>query len=151
METVTIGCRLPSGITLEVGYTTVVQGSGGAPYVRYRKNADYQEFTLKGTGQHLLLRDALGKPLGQALPGKRDLPPYINHGVPADLWNRWTREHADSPLLKGGQLFVIPKPTDAAAAAKDAKAMSPALFEPLDPGAKFNVEHNAIEKRVDEE
>lgn len=61
------------------------------------------------------------------------------------------KEHADSPLLTNGQLFVVPKPADAVAVTKDAKAMSPAIFEPLDPAAKFNVELHAIEKRQDDE
>jgi hypothetical protein len=151
METVTIGCRLPSGIELEVGYETSVTGTGGAPFARYRKLADYQSVRLKGTNQHLLLREPGTGKILQSLPGKRDREPFLNPNVPADFWERWCKEHADSPLLKTGQLFVVPKPADTKSVVADAKATSPALFEPLDPGAVFNVEMNAISKRVDEE
>lgn len=149
-DTVTIGCRLPNGIELEVGYETTVVGSGGAPYTRYRKLSDYKAVRLKGTGQHLILRDPLGKPVGQTLPGKRDAEPFYNHGVPVDFWQRWVSEHKDSPLLLKGQLFVVPKPGDTAAVTKDAKAISPNIFQPLDPTQPFKTETHAIEKRADD-
>lgn len=149
-DTVSIGCRLPNGTTLEVGYTTSVQGKGGAPYAMFRKNADYAAVTLKGTNQHLIIRDPLGRPL-VTLANQRDKDPYINHGVPADLWNRWCKEHAESWLLKSGQLFVIPKPADTAAVTNDAKATSPAILEPVDTSVPFKVEGNSLEKRRDDE
>jgi hypothetical protein len=150
METVRIGCRLPNGITLEVGYQTSVKGSGGAPFVQYRKLADYKAITLKGTNQHLIVRDAAGKPL-MTHASQRGREPFINENVPADFWQRWVAEHKDSPLLTGGQLFVVPKPADAKAVGADAKATSPALFEPMDPTQSFRVEGNVLEPRKDDE
>jgi hypothetical protein len=150
-DTVIVGCRLPSGITLEVGYTTVVTSAGGAPYARYTKGADYQAITLKGTNQHLLVREAGTRKILTVLPGKRDREPYINHGVPKDFWDRWCKEHAESPLLKTGQIFVIPKPADQAAVTKDAKAMGPAIFEPLSQTEKMKIDGVDLTRRADDE
>jgi hypothetical protein len=152
MDTVTIGCRLPNGYCIEVGFSVNVPGAGGASFAMYQKHEDYAAFTLKGTNQHLILRDPLGKPL-TTLASQRDREPFINLGVPADLWNRWTRENPKNWALRTGQIFLIPK-ADAAtvkAVSADAKATSPAILEPLDPTAKFNVEGTVLEKRRDEE
>ena len=149
-ETITIGCRLPNGLTIEVGYTTTQRGAGGTPYVAYIKGADYQKFTLKGTNQHLHIRGPNGKVLA-TLPSARDREPYINVGVPKDLWDRWSKEHQDSWLLKSGQLFVVPKPADTKAVVADAKATSSAIFEPLDPSKPFRVAGNEVSKRIDDD
>jgi len=148
-ETVSIGCRLPNGITLEVGYTVSHNRQGGAPFARYQKNKDYATFTLKGTNQHLIIRGPDGRPFATA-PARRGREPYINLNVPKDLWDRWCKEHQDSPLLTGGQLFVVPKLDDAKAAGLDAQAKAPALFEPMDPGTSMKIEDNTIARRVDE-
>ncbi len=107
--------------------------------------------TLKGTGQHLFVRDPQSRKVLTTLPGRRDAQPYLNQ-VPKDFWDRWTKEHPDTWLLKSGQLFVIPK-TDAAtvkAVTTDAKAISPEIFQPLDTREPFKVEDHSISKREDE-
>jgi hypothetical protein len=115
----------------------------------YRKGADYQSVTLRGTNQHLHVRGPDRKIL-VTLPSARDREPYINAGVPKDLWDRWSKEHADSWLLKSGQLFVVPKPADAKAVAAEAKATSAAIFEPLDPTATVKLDDHTIARRTDD-
>jgi hypothetical protein len=151
-DTVSIGCRLPNGLKLEVGYQTSHQGAGGAPFVMYRKSADYATFTLKGRNQHLLVRNPVGK-IVTTLASQIGLEPVITHGVPADLWQRWSKEHADSWLLKSGQIFVLPK-TDAAtvkAVTTDAKAISPNILEPLNPKEVMKIDSVSIQRRVDDD
>jgi hypothetical protein len=150
-EFINVGRRLPSGITLEVGYVTTAQGSGGAPFVRYRTLADYTAVTLKGTSQHLLVRDPGTRKVLTTLPGCRNAEPYINQ-VPKDFWDRWCKEHPGSWLVTSGQLFVIPKPDAATvkAVTTDAKAKSPEIFQPLDSKVPFKIEDHSISPRVDE-
>lgn len=151
-DTVSIGCRLPNGLTLEVGFTVNVRGAGGAPYARFQKHADYQAVTLKGTNQHLILRDAQGKPL-VTLANARDKEPFVNHGISKDFWERWCKENAHNWALRSGQIFAVPKPDAATvkAVAADAKAQSAAILEPLDTSVPFKAEGNALEKRKDDE
>jgi hypothetical protein len=151
-DTVSIGCRLPNGLTLEVGYSVNAPGSAnGAPFARYQRHADYAQFNLKGLNQHSLLRDPNTRRILTTLASQRDREPVVSQ-VPADLWQRWKKEHANSWLLKSGQVFEIPK-TDAAtvkAATKDAKAVSPAIFEPIDPAVAMKLGENILTKRADE-
>ncbi len=148
-EVVTVGCRLPNGLKLEVGYSTSQQGAGGAPFVMYRKGADYQTFTLKGTNQRLFVRGPDGKIL-TTLVSARDKEPYLNQGVPKDLFDRWCAEHRDAWVLKSGQVFLVPKPADTAAVMKDAQATSANILEPLDPSKTFKIDGMEINRRTDD-
>jgi hypothetical protein len=150
-ETVSIGCRLPNGYRLEVGFSVNDPGKGGAPFALYRKHEDYQVFVLKGLNQRSLLRDAQGKPFATA-PAQIGREPFINQGVPKDFWDRWVKENPRSWALKTGQIFLVPK-TDTSttkAVVLDAKAKSPEVFAPLDPGVTMKIEANEISKRIDE-
>lgn len=152
MELVTVGCRLPSGMTLEIGYTANVRGGNGRqPFARYSKNRDYQSFTLKGTNQHLLVRDPQTRKVLTLLPGRQNAEPFINQ-VPKDIWDRWCKEHAGSWLLVQKQLFVVPKNDGAEieAVSLDAQATSKPIFQPLDPASVIDFDGAKVEKRTDE-
>lgn len=151
METVAVGCRLPNGLKLEVGFSVNDKGNGGAPFAMVRKHDNYASFVLRGTNQHLIVRDPTRKPVA-VLPNQRNREPYINQ-VPKDFWERWVKENSKSWHLTSGQIFVIPK-TDAStvkAATIDAAAKSKPVFDPLDPSQTMKLENNAITKREDEE
>jgi hypothetical protein len=152
MEMVNVGCRLPNGVTLEIGYTASVKGQGrGAPFARYSKNPDYQSFTIKGANQHLLVRDPSTRKIVTTLPARRTSQPFINQ-VPKEFWDRWNKEHPASWYLASGQLYVIPK-TDAEtveAVTIDAQAKSDPIFRPLDPMQVVDLDGAKIEKRTDE-
>jgi len=152
-ETVSIGCRLPAGIELEIGYTVSAQGGGGVPFARVQRLANYHSVTLKGTNQSMRVRDPESGRILTTLPSRRDPAPYLNHGVPKDFWTQWVAEHPDSWLIKSGQLFVVPQPDKATvtAASLDAKATSAEILQPVDPTVPFKVEDVEITKRDDAE
>lgn len=153
-EVVSVGCRLPNGLRLEVGVKAGGHGKegGGAPFAMVIKGEDYATHLLKGTNQHLIVRDPTRKPVA-VLPNALNREPYINTDVPKALWERWCRENAKSWHLTTGQIFLIPK-NDAStvkAVALDAAAKSPNIFEPLDPSKKMKVGNDLIMKREEEE
>ncbi len=87
------------------------------------------------------------------LPSARGREPFINTGVPKDLWERWKRENADNWALTSGQIFEISK-NDAAtvkAISTDAKAMSLPVFEPVDPKVAMKIEGAEFSKRTDDD
>lgn len=152
METVTIGCRLPNGLKLEVGFAVNDKGNGGAPFAMVRKLDSYGTYTLRGTNQHLIVRDQTRKAVA-VLPNQRGREPFINPNVPKDIWERWAKDNAKSWHLTSGQVFLVPK-NDAStvkAVALDAAAKSTPLFDPLDQSEKMQLENTAITKREDEE
>lgn len=158
METVSVGCRLPNGLRLEVGFSVSQKGEGGAPFAMVRKLDSYQTYLLRGTNQHLIVRDPTRKAIA-VLPNQRGREPFINHGVPKDLWDAWVKANSDkngkpiSWFLTSGQIFLVPKtdPSTIKAASVDAAGRSKPIFEPLDPAEKMQLENNAITKREDEE
>lgn len=152
METVSIGCRLPNGLKLEVGFSVSDKGNGGAPFAMVRKLENYATYTLRGTNQSLIVRDQTRKAVA-VLPNQRGREPFINANVPKDVWERWFKDNAKSWFVTSGNVFLVPK-NDAStvkAVALDAAAKSKPLFEPLDPAEKMQLENNAITKREDEE
>ena len=151
-EVVSVGCRLPNGLKLEVGFSVSDKGSGGAPFAMVRKLDNYATFTLRGTNQHLIVRDQTRKAVA-VLPNQRNREPFINPNVPKDVWERWVKENPKSWHLMSGQVFLVPK-NDAStvkAVALDAAGKSKPLFDPLDPSEKMQLENTAITKREDEE
>lgn len=151
-EVVSVGCRLPNGLKLEVGFSVNEKGNGGAPFAMVRRHESYASHVLRGTNQHLIVRDQTRKPVA-VLPNQRGREPFINHNVPKDLWERWAKENAKSWHLTSGQIFLVPKNdvNTAKAAALDAAGKSKAIFEPLDPTEKMKLEAVEIAKREDEE
>jgi hypothetical protein len=146
---VSIGCRLPNGLKMEVGYQTSHHGAGGAPFSQVRKGADYQTYTLKGRNQHMFVRGPDRKIL-TTLASQIGLDPVITQ-VPADFWQRWSREKKDSWLLKSGHVFLVPKPSDLKAVSTDAKAISPNILEPLNPKEVMKIGDMEIKRRVDDD
>jgi len=150
-ETVSIGCRLPNGIRLEVGVKASHVGNGGAPFAMVVKGDDYEQVLLRGTNQHLIVRDQRRAPVA-VLPNQREREPYINHNISKAFWDRWCKENAKSWHLTSGQLFVVKNnPSEIKAAAIDAAAKSKPLFQALDPKEVMKLENVEIAKREDEE
>ncbi len=151
METVSIGCRLPNGLKLEVGFAVSEKGNGGAPFAMVRKLDTYATFSLRGTNQHLIVRDQTRKPVA-VLPNQRGREPFINPNVPKALWDQWVKDNPKSWHLTSGQIFLVPKndPNTVKAAALDAAGKSKPIFEPLDPAEKMQLENAAIAKFEEE-
>jgi hypothetical protein len=152
-ETVSVGCRLPNGLKLEVGFSVSQKGNGGAPFAMVTKAENYASHILRGTNQSLIVRDPQTRKPVAVLPNQLNREPFINHGVPKEFWERWCKDNAKSWHLTSGQIFFVPKADEstAKAATMDAKAKSGAIFEPLDPSKKMQLENNVLTKREDEE
>lgn len=85
MSTVTISCKLPSGIWMAVGEEKPVRING------------WNQNTIVGADHG------------------------ITENVPAALWEAWSKEHAESKLVKGGFIFASKNEKEAKAKAKDNK------------------------------
>lgn len=97
-ETVTVGCRLPHGIVMEVGYsTTIAVGNGTAP--QYRQTEKYRRVVIKGT--HSNNRPGI-QPVMLLRP-----EPGITEGVPKAVVDEWLKAHP--VFLANGSIFVVPK------------------------------------------
>lgn len=151
-EVVSVGCRLPNGLKLEVGFKVNERGDRGAPFAMVRKLDSYASFTLRGTNQSLIVRDQTRKPV-TVLPNPKTREAYINPNVPKELWERWAKDNAKSWHLTSGQIFLVPK-NDAStvkAVSLDAAAKSAPLFQPLDPAEKMKLENNVLTQLEKEE
>lgn len=151
-ETVCIGCRLPNGLKLEVGFTVNNKGTGGAPFAMVVKSDAYRTFTLKGTNQHMLIRNGENKIVAQT-PRHLNAEAYINRNVPKALWDRWVQENPKSYHLRTKQIFVAPKvdPATIRAASLDAAAVSSNLIEPIDKSKTMKIGDAEMSARVDED
>lgn len=154
-EMVSIGCRLPNGIQLEVGFSVSQKGEGGAPFAMVTKQENYRQQLIKGTNQHLIVRDQTRKAVA-VLPNQMNREPYITQ-VPKSFWDEWVRKNPKSWHLTSGNIFVVPKASlnevkaTVQATALDAAAKSAPIFEPMDPSKKMKIEDVTIVKREDEE
>jgi hypothetical protein len=151
-ETVCVGCRLPNGLKLEVGFSVNNKGVGGAPFAMVVKSDSYRSFTLKGTNQHMLIRNAENKVVAQT-PRHLNAEPYINRNVPKGVWDRWVQENPKSYHLRTKQIFLVSKvdPTTIRAASLDASAVTSNLIEPIDKSKKVKIGDAEMSARVDED
>jgi hypothetical protein len=129
-EMIRIGCRIPNGIKLEVGYTaTFMNPLNNRPVARYERQANYKALHIAGTRLHTreMRRQGIAVP---AMPNPK--PAFTE--VPKDFWDAWKAAHVGSTLISSGMLFEAKgDKNNAQAAAVDAMAKSPGVFEPMDP------------------
>lgn len=104
-ETVTVGCRLPHGLKLEVGYKVTRKGSDGKVFANYERQANYASYVLKGSNEHVQGARAQGI----LLPAVTAPQAFINKNVPKDLWDQWVKEHGEKNwYFTSGNIFVVP-------------------------------------------
>lgn len=128
-ETVIIGCRLPSGITLEVGLQTLAANAKGELFTMVKKLDNYQKIVLKGWHHH--------NTTGLQMPaGMNSQRPFLNRGVSKAAWEEWKRTHLKSWLLKNKILFEARDEADAQVKALEAVDGTPTMLMPLDPEKK---------------
>jgi hypothetical protein len=121
-DTVTVGCKLPNGIVLDLYGPRTPDRAQVAPQL-------LKSFTLKGSrfptddnGVARATWDVVGGSTGFGL----------TENVPADFWNAWLEAHKESELVTNGIVFAVPTLDDAKSeGAKRADTKSG--FEPLDP------------------
>lgn len=100
-----VGCKLPSGITLEL-----VQ-----PGKDWNPAPTGQRVTLKGANS---VRDP------GLLGGSQFEHPYSLTAVDASFWESWLKANRDMKFVKDGQIFAVPEKGTAEAAKQSAKAMA---------------------------
>lgn len=133
-ETVTIGCKLPAGLRLEVGYK-IVKNRPDSIEGRAVKGDNYAMHIIRGWNHHSA---AMRKQLADAkssmgVPHGLNTTPYLNRNVPKALWAEWKRAHPDSWLLKNKLLFEVASGDELSAASQVAEsADTPKVFEPID-------------------
>lgn len=121
--TVIIGCRLPSGITLEVGLQTQEKNAEGKLHTMVKRLDNYERIVLKGWHHH--------NTTGLQMPaGVQSNRPYLNRGVSKAAWEEWKKTHANSWLLRNQVLFEAANEADAQVKSLDA-AQAPTLLAPI--------------------
>jgi hypothetical protein len=121
--TVIIGCRLPSGITLEVGLQTREKNSDGKLVTMVKRLDNYERIVLKGWHYH----NTTGLQMPAGMQSER---PYLNRGVSKAAWEQWKLEHAGSWLLKNNILFEADSEAEAQGKAIDF-AKAPTILAPI--------------------
>lgn len=128
MDVITVGCRLPHGLTLEVGLSPPVT-KDGRMVRRHARKPDYAVFVLKGVNQ----KTAEARRLSIPIVAMASTEPEMNE-VPADIWDRWKKEYAQTwkAFKDNGSLFEVKDKGDTKAATLDAMAHRDG-FAPLNP------------------
>jgi hypothetical protein len=121
-ETVIIGCKLPSGIILEVGYSVDEKTS------IVKQGPNYKKIALRGWHAHT----AEARKTGLQLPAGMSMRPFLNRGIDKAAWDEWKRTHAGSWLLKNEILFEAKDEASAALRVAEGDD-TPAPFAPIDP------------------
>jgi hypothetical protein len=137
IETVTIGCKLPAGLKIEVGLQTV-EVIDGKRVTSLKRLPDYQSFILRGWNHHTseMRKQLVESKSTMGVPHGMNTRPFLNRGVPKALWERWKDEHKASWLLKNELLFEVAAGDEASAALRIHESDStPKIFEPVDPNA----------------
>lgn len=138
-EVVTLGCRLPAGMVLEVGLQTTVNGGPlNRPIAQIKQLPNYKRVVLKGTHEHT----AETRRMNVQVPSILNPKPFINRNISKDFWEEWKKDHPGSYLLAQGLIFEIKgDAASAKAAAIDAMAQ-PAILQPIDPSKKLRIGPN---------
>lgn len=127
-ETVIIGCRLPNGLVLEIGYESVTTQDNGKINTQVKRLENYKRIVLKGWNAHT---EELRKQEIQ-VPAAMNTRPYLNRGVSKAAWMQWVKDHAGSWLIKNGILFEAKGEADAQAQAFDIGKDKLTVLAPLD-------------------
>lgn len=120
-DTIIIGCKLPNGLILEVGYE-IEKGTG-----QKIMGADYAKIVLRGWNEHT----ASARQQGIQTPSPTHLLPYLNRGVSKAAWNAWKTAHPKSWLLKNEILFEAADEASAQIRLMEADS-TPAILAPID-------------------
>jgi predicted phage tail protein len=133
-EMVKIGCKLPQGMILEVGYSVVTQGKDGGKSISVHQHDDYQRVRVKGWTHVDGSKQAYHS--GLLLPPNTSLsnPQVAVTDVPAAFFARWKKEHAAmwKKLTGSGVMFEVADEASAKSAVALAKTVKSG-FEAKDP------------------
>ncbi len=135
-DTVTIGCKLPAGIKLEIGLqTTVKDDASGRPLTSVIRTEAYESVIIRGWNHHSIdMRKQLAlSKSGAGVPHGMNTQPFLNRNVPKAFWEQWKKEHPRSWLINNDILFEVASGDEAGAALRISEAeKTPAIFMPID-------------------
>lgn len=123
MELIRIGCKLPSGLWLEVGVEHTEGAWGGVV-----NGPKYAKVLLNGTHAEWMKKAPTIQPVASLNPepGLTDIPKAI--------WDAWIEGMGKShPARLNNLIFVVPKQKEEATAVLQAVESLRSGFEPLDP------------------
>lgn len=132
---VTIGCKLPAGLVLEVGLQTLERNSDGKMVPMVKKLPNYARHVIRGWNHHSAAarKQLIDAKSSTGVPHGTNTQPYLNRNVPKALWEQWKKDHPGSWLFKNQLLFEVANGDEASAALKIAESAStPTVFEPID-------------------
>jgi hypothetical protein len=101
---ITVGCKLPQGVIMEVGYKVTPGGVVKGP--------NYKRVVLAGANQHSIITGAL------RTPSPRDLRPGITENVDEAVFDEWAKKGGVN-LVKNMLVYKAPNRSDAEAIAKE--------------------------------
>lgn len=126
--TVTVACKIPQGVVLQLcKKTEFVEDTQSGPRARVRFDKTGERVVIAGCGY----------PVGSPPKGYPERPPMadgyaLTHNVDADFWDEWLRQNERSPLVTSKMLFAHPTVDAARGEAQDHKGSRSGL-EPMDP------------------
>jgi len=128
-DTVTIGCKLPSGFVLQLFQMEPsfepVLGGGMRETQRARKVGD--DYPLNGYGFNIL-EASKGNLPGHSIVGGFG----ITNGVPREVWDKWYKDNEKSALVQNRVIFVADNESAAKGIAMETASVKSG-FEPIDP------------------
>lgn len=146
-EFVTVACKLPSGLMIEVGFEYPKDDRGGVMGANVTRSEGYRRFALNGSNSTLVMA-------GQ--PAELNPAPGITQ-VPKDIWDAWVAPPAKGsrggmgfrhPAVKNGLIVVVPAETDADTVRMSLETRRSGL-EPLDPNKlPADIEEAPVDGRV---
>jgi hypothetical protein len=134
-EVVTIGCKLPAGLVLEVGLQTQEKNSEGKWVASVKRLENYARFIIRGWNHHSaeMRKQLIETKAVAGVPHGMNTRPFLNRNVPKSLWEEWKATHRGSWLLKNEILFEVAAGDEASAALRVAEGdKTPKIFEPID-------------------
>jgi hypothetical protein len=126
MPTVTVACKIPCGLILQVyaseDWQEAVMGGGHRTAKRAFVNPKFKPVKINGPA----------RAIGKDLPHEIRNGVGLTHGVDADLFAAWLEQNKDSDFVVKGMVFANVKPSEVDAVAKDHITLKSGL-ERIDP------------------
>lgn len=119
MAMISVGCKLMSGILMEMG-VSIIDGN-------VTRGPDYKCVKLNGANQHHQVMGA-----GLQTPAPKELTPGITNNVDEAFFDAWVAAHKDTNIVRNKLVYKAKSVAEAHARAQD-DAQRPIGMEPLDP------------------
>ena len=135
--TVTVGCKLPHGLVLQLqqGYQATIEGPQGSQRQVTKYTKAGKEVVIKGNAI----------PAGEAHDKTIVGGFALTYGVDAEFFAEWMLQHSEFPAVVNGLIFAHEKPQVAEGEAKNARDIVSGL-EPINPAKLPDEFQKQVEK-----